>query len=277
VEAQGSPDGSEVLPADIGQPAPTRDQLRRHLLAGRLAGHVATSRASNLGNARRCADRDEHFTFGLDWEGGWDYPSVVALMADRVGIDPDLRRTDGPDTIDVDRTLDALDAVREQLRRVVAEQGCVLLASGHPSGMMAVALEVAPALAARGCAIATPAYGFSYASSAGHREIAYLAGVACLTDGSSLEHTHSATPMRAMLTALGEDRRPLPDLVVADHGFAGAAGQSGITTVAFADCNDPGLFVGEAEQLVDVVVPIDDNVAPHLYAPVAAYLLDGIR
>jgi Phosphatase len=268
---------SELLSADIGQPAPTRERLRRHLLAARLAGDVATSRASNLGNARRCADRDEHFTFGLDWDGSWDYPRIVALMADRVGIDPDLTRTNGTDRIDAERTLDALDRVREQLRRVVADRGCVLLASGHPSGMIAVALQLAPALAARGCTIATPACGFSYSSSAGHREVAYLAGVACLTDGSWLEHTHSATPMRAMLTALDEERRPLPDLVVADHGFAGAAGQAGITTVAFADCNDPGLFVGEAEQLVDVVVPIDDNVAPHLYAPVAAYLLDGIR
>ena len=60
---------------------------------------------------------------------------------------------------------------------------------------------------------------------------------------------------------------------MADHGWAGAAGQAGITAVGFADCNDPALFVGEAEGLVAVAVPLDDNVPPHLYAPMTAYLL----
>ena len=67
--------------------------------------------------------------------------------------------------------------------------------------------------------------------------------------------------MRGLLAALAEDGEPPPDLVVADHGWAGAAGQAGITTVGFADCNDPALFVGEAEGKVAVVVPLDDNVA----------------
>jgi hypothetical protein len=46
-----------------------------------------------------------------------------------------------------------------------------------------------------------------------------------------------------------------------------------VPTVAFADSNDPGLFVGEAEGKIDVVVPLDDNVTPADYAPLAAYLL----
>ena len=62
--------------------------------------------------------------------------------------------------------------------------------------------------------------------------------------------------------------------MVADHGWAGAAGQAGIDTVGFADCNDPALFVGEAEGRVLSCVPLDDNVEPRLYAPLTAYLLD---
>jgi hypothetical protein len=46
-----------------------------------------------------------------------------------------------------------------------------------------------------------------------------------------------------------------------------------VLTVGFADSNDPALFVGEAEGDVAVCVPLDDNVAPTLYAPMTAYLL----
>jgi hypothetical protein len=79
--------------------------------------------------------------------------------------------------------------------------------------------------------------------------------------------------MRAILFALTEDGRPLPDLVVADHGWAGCAGARGSDTVGFADSNDPALFVGEAEGKVLVTVPLDDNVPPHYYEPMTAYLL----
>jgi hypothetical protein len=60
---------------------------------------------------------------------------------------------------------------------------------------------------------------------------------------------------------------------MADHGWAGAAGQAGIDTVGFADCNDPALFAGEAEGKIAVAVPLDDNVLPHHYAEPIAYLL----
>jgi hypothetical protein len=79
--------------------------------------------------------------------------------------------------------------------------------------------------------------------------------------------------MELMLRALADEGAPPPDLVVADHGFAGAAGRAGVTCVGFADCNDPALFVGEAEGDVAVCVPLDDNVMPDLYVPLTRYLL----
>ena len=107
------------------------------------------------------------------------------------------------------------------------------------------------------------------------RHIRYVGGVAVASDMGNLNHTHSAQPMRGLLAALQDSGEALPDLVVADHGWAGAAGQAGVTAVGFADCNDPALFVGEAEGLVAVSVPLDDNVPPHRYAPMTAYLLDA--
>jgi hypothetical protein len=76
-----------------------------------------------------------------------------------------------------------------------------------------------------------------------------------------------------MIANLRRSGEAMPDLVIADHGFAGAAGQAGLLVVGFADCNDPALFIGEAEGLVDVSVPLDDNVSPDTYEPVTAFLL----
>ena len=86
----------------------------------------------------------------------------------------------------------------------------------------------------------------------------------------AVKHTHSPLLMEAVLAALDTP----PDLVVGDHGWAGAAGQAGIDSVGYADCNDPALFVGEAEGRVGSCVPLDDNVDPRRYGPMTAYLLD---
>jgi hypothetical protein len=80
--------------------------------------------------------------------------------------------------------------------------------------------------------------------------------------------------MEAMLAELAAESSDWPDLAIADHGWAGAAGEAGVDTVGFADCNDPALFAGAAEGKIKVVVPLDDGVSPHHYAPLTAYILD---
>jgi hypothetical protein len=58
-----------------------------------------------------------------------------------------------------------------------------------------------------------------------------------------------------------------PDLVFADHGFAGAAIEAGIDTVSVADVNDPALVVARAQGRAGPVVVMDDNVQPEAYWP----------
>jgi hypothetical protein len=67
------------------------------------------------------------------------------------------------------------------------------------------------------------------------------------------------------------------DLVVGDHGWAGAAAERGIDVVAVADINDPALAMAKAEGRVGVVLGMDDNVLPAAYDPVADYLVAGLR
>jgi len=249
---------------------PSREELREHLVLHRIAGEVDTPRASNVGNVHKMLARDPDYWFGVDLDRRWTYEEVVAVVAQRAGIDPDHARESGRDSIDPDLCLDALDAAAERLAQVAAAGDPVLLATGHPTGLLEVYMTVAAALAAAGCAVLTPAAESWVSIQGTQRRIRYVGGVATVGTGGDLLHTHAPEPMHRMLAALAGDR---PALVIADHGWAGAAGQAGLATVGFADTNDPALFVAAALGKVDVVVPLDDNVAPAAYSPLTAYLL----
>lgn len=266
------------MPKDVAS-APSRDELRNHLVRCRLAGRVATPRHSNVRHYQALADGDPHYLFGLRPCRAWTYPDVLDLMAKRVGVDPDPDRLTGDDTIDPDHTIDALDAAAGKLAEFADRGGRVLVATGHPEGLLGMYATLLDALRRRGCRPLTPADGWSYvaqrrrSSEPSRANVGYVQGVAALYDDGEPVHTHSSEPMRALLDALDRDAEPPPDLVIADHGWAGAAGEAGIETIGFADCNDPGLFVGEAENKIAVAVPLDDNVDPTCYDVIATYLL----
>jgi hypothetical protein len=248
---------------------PTRDQLHDHLETHLITGDVATGRDSNTANIVRMLERETNYDFGLTLSDGWNYESVLALMADRVGIDPDVSRTEGSDTIRTDRCLDALDRMADVIAAVAGRRGSVLLATGHPTGLLVVHQAIARALRAAGCQVVTAGDERPVPIENRPVKVLYVPDVAVLATRAHLLHTHRPEPMRTVLALLDAP----PDLVIADHGWAGAAGEAGLSTVGFADCNDPALFVGEADGKVDVVVPLDDNVTPAFYAPMTAYLL----
>jgi hypothetical protein len=252
-----------------GEGVPTRSELIDHLVASRIAGDVATSRASNLANIDKMLAREPEYWFGLELDQPWSFDDVLKVLVARVGIDADVTRTTGTDRIDPQLCVDALDAAAELIGRVARDGGRVLLATGHPTGILALHLPIARRLVEAGCEVLTPADGDWVEVIGERRRIRYLAGVATIGTGGDLMHTHSPEPMRHLLGELDV----APDLVIADHGWAGAAAQAGVTTVGFADTNDPALFVGAEEGKVAVAVPLDDNVLPAAYGPVATYLL----
>jgi hypothetical protein len=257
---------------------PSRDELREHLVRTWIAGSVATPRENNLANYRRMSNREPLYLLGLEPEGRWTPADVLALMVERCGVSPDPEYTRGPDTIDPDRTIERLEAMAGRLREAAGRSERVLVATGHPVGLRPVHAAVASGLEAAGCELVIAAEGWQHPADPGYEyqrgTLRYLDGIAVLAGSAGgLLHTHSPLPTRAILTELTDTGQPWPDLVVADHGWAGAAGQAGIDAVGFADCNDPALFVGEAEGRVRVCVPLDDNVDPSLYAPLTRYLL----
>jgi hypothetical protein len=257
--------------------SPDRDALRAHLVESRIAGDVATSREDNLLKYGFLAARVSKAMFGLTFERSWGIGDILALMAKRVGVSPDPGYLRGPDRIDPDLTIDGLDRMAGHLRAAARPGARVVVATGHPAGLLPVHLAVAAGLRRAGADLLTPAAGFGYETTtrAGRvtRRIRYIADVATVSTRGELNHTHSARPMEGILKTLRDEGADLPDLVMADHGWAGGAAEAGVTSVGFADSNDPALFVGEDEGKVAVAVPLDDNVPPHLYQPLTAYLL----
>ncbi len=257
-----------------------RAALVRHLVERRLAGEVATARENNLLHYRLLADRDPYYLLGLEPSPGWSAQSVLELMAARVGVSADPEHRCGVDTIDPELVLGALERYADRLAGAALRRETVLLATGHPASLARAYQSFADALRGYGCRILHPGAGWSYEAPTryGPRRLTlgYTEDVAALWDGEEPVHSHSARPIRATFAALAEAGAALPDLVIADHGWCGGAAQAGADAIGFADCNDPALFVGESEGVVQVAVPLDDGLAPELYDPLAAYVLDRV-
>ncbi|MFJ1704652.1 phosphatase [Kitasatospora sp. NPDC088346] len=269
-----------------------RAALREHLVRRRLAGpDIPTTRQRNLRSYRLFGQGDQKALMGLAPRGRWGPGAVLDLMADRVGVDPDFGRAEGTDTIDPERTLDALDRLADLLRATARRRATVLAGTGHPTRLTEFHTSLARALEAAGCTLLTPARGtrFREPTPDGERNCTLdyrgpVAVVRALDGGAArggrldrgsgdLLHTHSAQPVRLALAGLTGTGQPLPGLVLGDHGWLCGAGRLGVPAGGIADSNDPAPFVGEAEGEVAVVVPVDDGSPPGCYRPLSDYVL----
>jgi hypothetical protein len=195
--------------------------------------------------------------------GALDPRAILDLVGREAGFEPDHTATHGPVPVDPDHVLDRCEAVGDRLSFACRRGESVVLASGHPVGLAHLYTELGRELAHRGARPLRPAEGERWRDDGHHHwwQIRYLGHVAVLTDRASARHTHSGEPMRRMLAD------EVPDVVFADHGFAGAAIEHGVDTVSIADVNDPALVLARAQGRADVVIVMDDNVQPDTYWP----------
>ncbi|WP_028646620.1 phosphatase [Nocardiopsis sp. CNT312] len=256
---------------------PTRAELITHLVRTGIAGHVDTPRQNNLRHYRRLVQGDPYHRFGLTFSQDWSFSEVLSLMNKRCGVVDDEEHVWGIDTIDPDLTADALEGVADRFALAAERRERVMFATGHPLKLRETYRVWKDALAARGCPVVTAAAGFRYELDTerppNRRIVEWKDGVAIVTDGHIPRHSHHPFAMRAILDDLSSRGEPWPQLVIADHGFAGAAAESGVPTVGFADCNDPALFLAEHEGKVLVTVPLDDGYETEDYVPLRDYVL----
>lgn len=248
----------------------TPDELAQYLNSVRITGDVGTSREVNLRHIQGFIDGGEHLEFGVEWRREWTYGDVFELMHRRVGTSVDFEHREGQDTISAQLCVAALDRFADRLGRAARGGERLLFATGHPAGLFPVHAALAAAAQRGGAQILDVQEGQRFREG----DIRQIGKVLMWHRHGNLMHTHSPEPMRLSLQQLQERGQPAPDLVVADHGWAGAAASAGLDAIGFADCNDPALFVSEAQGNLQVAVPLDDNVCPGLYEPMIAYILD---
>lgn len=245
-------------------------ELADYLERVHITGRVATPRENNLSHIHRFLAHEENFDFGVDWTNDWDFASVFDLMVRRCGIHPDPGFTAGVDTISTRECITGLDRMRDVIGQVAGAGGRIAFATGHPGGLYPVHAALAKWAGQAGARLVTPRSGTPVPGRGGW--LIHMDSVWLWHFQAGQPHTHYPEPMAALLDALEESGQGLPDLVVADHGWAGTAGTRGIRTVGFADCNDPALFVAEAQGQLEVTVGLDDGVYPELYGPMIEYL-----
>jgi hypothetical protein len=239
-----------------------RDQLIAGLLEGRIAGPITTHDRWNVRRKLELLVNGDHTSqFGISGLGGVTVEEVTAMMSEEAGFDPDPSIVTGPTSIEPDGVLDGCEAAGRRLAEAATRGQRVLLATGHPVGLILLYQAVAELLELNGAKLLRPLAGHAWREDGHHREIQYLHGVAVLTDRGSTRHRHEPIPMEWMLQDVQ------PDLVFADHGFAGAAIERRIDTISIADVNDPALVVAKRLGMTDLVIVMDDNVQPEDYWP----------
>lgn len=246
-------------------PSYSRDDLRAALLAAGIAGpHQSHSRHNNISNLKACVAGDPDKSFGISGLTLHSEQEALDALAELTGCSNDLSDLSGYDTMDPDKTIEGALAAAMRLRDE-AQRGATLLAcTGHPTGVLELYIRILDSYRRAGGKVIRLREDETLESVRKKPEVRYVGGVGVLADWGQLLHTHDAAPMEALFEA-----DPWPDLVLGDHGFAGAAIERNIPTIAIMDINDPALAVAWSEGRDVTIVPLDDNRPPRLYEPLA--------
>jgi len=218
-------------------PDPSREDLARHLVASRIAGSVRTPVWDVLRKPALIAAGDPEQCFGLSGLQRYTPSEILAEVTRQFGWshtpgeDPD-----GPTRIDPELLLAELDRAAERLATAAASGEHVLFGTGHPTGMLGLYQQLCLAIRDAGAKVSRPGDGLAFRFHGHRRRIVYIGRVAVLASNANVYHTHHAHPMELVLEQAGE-----VDLVVGDHGWAGAAAERGIDVVAVADYLVAGL------------------------------------
>lgn len=241
-----------------------REALFDALIDGAVAGTASHPLDNVRANALMLIDGDPDKLFGLSGlPGSFDLEGILDLVAEGAGVPIDREARYGPVEIAPAPIVEACEAMGDRLARAAADGERVVLATGHPVGLALLYHALDRLLVERGAEV------LRLANAERWREphlahdwfVDHWGNVGMLTDGWEPRHTHRPDAMHRMLDA-GRF-----DLVVADHGFAGAAIEAGVETLSIADVNDPALIVAKAQGRTDVVVMMDDHVEPDAYWP----------
>lgn len=235
-----------------------QDEAERKLLEWGLAGTVPNSREANLRAIRRLLDGDVFYTFGIERvraaaeAGKLTEAKIVEIMAFACGLAGPEAFLGEWGVIGPEAACKGLERAGSLFRSVLERQGRIAFGTGHPGSMVGCYNRLAEYALAQGASVVRGPVGAPVGID---WYLDYVGSVAVTSDGCGILHGHSTRPMTLVLEAAGA-----VDLVIADHGHAGAAINAGIPTIAIMDTNDPALAVALYLGAPDLeVVPLYDN------------------
>jgi hypothetical protein len=238
-----------------------RDAARRRIEECRLAGQdTRHNRAANLQAIQHVVDHDSHYTWDIQGVDDFSFDEILGTISGITGCSSDPTVTAGGGYISPNATLRALEAASGKIASVARRGGSFLLGTGHPGSLLFFYIELARLIREWGGQIRQPARGENVPP---NQELGYIDGVAVTTDRASLMHTHGHRAMDVMI-----EQASRVDLVVADHGYAGAAINAGIPVIAVMDTNDPALAMAHHLGADVLIIPMDDNRPLGAYLPV---------
>jgi hypothetical protein len=229
------------------------------LEAGVAGTNTSHGAENNLYKIGLLLEGDADHTLGMrELLGNAGFEETYEAVTYYTGHPPDREENSGRGCIDPARTAAGLLEAGERVRAVTEAGGSFVFATGHPGALLSYYLGLSRWVEELGGRTLTAQTQERYKRGS---FLDWVGPVGTLGNGAGLLHTHSAEPMQDLLRGLDA-----VDLVVADHGFAGAATAAGIPTVAVMDTNDPALAVAARRGADLTVVPMDDNRPQNSYA-----------
>lgn len=236
-----------------------RKKLSAVLLASGVTGEIRNHGAkTNLESLSRLRKADPYVTFGIKVveqaarKGKFTQMQLIGIMAESLGISPERFKQTGPGFINSELTGERLGQMMDIIDDTIAAGGTIVLATAHPGSLLGYYLRIAQIVLGRGGVLAATPVPVPVAE---YRWIDAISGVHVLTDEGNLLHTHDSQGFDLFLQKLPE----APALVIADHGYAGAAINLGIKTIALHDVDDPGIPVAAHLGCDVLAIPMNDN------------------
>ena len=247
------------LPDSPREPAPRaaheptlREQLKQQHVAGRS---IRYGRDEVLGTMRRIEHGAPAALCGLPPFPGLTRAQIAAAVELVYGWEGDGPRA----RIAPSHTVDGFTAAATRVLEVARGGGRLAFATARPAALLQLYRRLAARAAAEGAEVLAGVES-SGIGPAGRR-VRWIDHVAVLTDGAALLADDAVEAAEEWLFTLAR-----PDLIVADHTYAGVASSSGLEVVAFADLDAVALAVAAWQGRALRIVPLDDRRPPVAYA-----------
>lgn len=252
--------------------------LRKELIRLKVTGaDVGHNRFLNLRNIDRLVKNDTYATFGIKDLGKLHPSQVLQSISKITGCPSDLKVIEGSGYIKPEATVKGLKEAAKILSNL-KKDAKILMATGHPGSLIGFYLELGKYLKNSCRVLSTEEQieikRFRCPDCGTHDDVHWIDFIddcAFVSDGDTALHIHSPEPMNKLLEKLGK-----PDLVFADHGFAGGAINNNIPLITFMDTNDPVLAVAKEKGHEINIIPMDDNKGNIASKEVAKLLVELI-